>query len=159
MQILAIGVFCLIFYGIVRTFATGVSWFSNQRYKAYRQIASRYRGKYENRGMSEPPTVSFNYHGSNVRVGLAPHVPGQKIVPRSRVVARFANGLPLRLELAPVLRPAPPQAPKGTRIVRLGQSDFDRQFIVQANDPDMAQAFLSAEVQKALIRLMRMITR
>ena len=60
------------------------------------------------------------------RVGLAPVVPGQPANPRTRVVARFRRGIPFRLELAPVSRPAPPQPPKGTRIVKTGDPEFDR---------------------------------
>ncbi len=122
------------------------AWVSGSRYRAYRQLAARYRGKYESRGLSDPPTVSFSYRGSSVRVGLAPHVAGQPPNPRTRVVIRFGNGLPFRLELAPVARPSPPQPPKGTRFVRIGDQEFDRGYVVQANDPDMAREFLTPAV-------------
>lgn len=156
MEIIVLGFISLIFYFAVRALSKGASWFSNTRYKGYRQLAKAYRGRYEYRGMSDPPTVSFRFNDSTIRVGLAPHVPGQPIVPRTRVVARFAHGIPLRLELAPELRPAPPQAPKGTRHVRTGQVKFDREFVVQANDPDMAAAFLAEPIQLAVSRLTRM---
>ena len=39
-------------------------------------------------------------------------------------------------------RPAPPQPPKGTRPVRTGHPEFDRLYIVQANDPDIARELL-----------------
>ena len=86
----------------------------------------RFHGRYESRGISDPPTVSFLHHGTTVRVGLAPTIPGQPVNPRTRVVARFRRGIPFRLELAPAARPAPPQAPKGTRPVKTGDPEFDR---------------------------------
>jgi hypothetical protein len=143
-------------YWAVRVGARGISWITGTRYRAYRQIASRYAGRYENRGMSDPPTVSFSHHGSTVRVGLAPQVPGQPTSPRTRVVARFAQGLPFRMELAPAIRPAPAQPPKGTRPVRVGDAEFDRAFVVQANDPEMARGFLNAKVRWAVEGLLRL---
>ena len=104
--------------------------------------------------MVDPPTVSFGHGGSSVRVGMAPVVAGQPSTPRTRVVARFNRGLPFRLELIPITRPAPAQPPKGTRPVRTGLSEFDRNFLVQANDPAMAGEFLGMpEVRKALWQL------
>lgn len=150
-QALAIGVFFLILYYAIRLTARIVSGLSGARHKAYRLIAARYGGKYEGRGLVDPPTVSFPYGGSTVRVGLAPVVPGQPATPRTRVVARFGKGLPLRLELYPVMRAAPPQPPRGTRPVRSGHADFDRLYVVQANDPEMARALLEpAEIRQAI---------
>ncbi len=71
------------------------------------------------------------------------------------MVARFRNGLPFRLELAPLTRPAPAQPPKGTRLVRIGDQEFDRGFVVQANDPEMAVEFLSAAVRWSIGNLQR----
>jgi hypothetical protein len=134
-----------------------MSGLSRIRHKAYRQLAQKYRGKYEPRGMVDPPTVSFSHTGSLVRVGLAPVVPNQPATPRTRVVARFASGLPLRLELMPMGRPQPPQAPKGTRPVKLGQPDFDRAWVVQANDSDITRdLFGRIEVRTAIENLRRM---
>jgi hypothetical protein len=141
----------------LRFAATASAWLAGNRYRAYRALAARYRGKYESRGLSEAPTVSFAYNGSSVRVGLAPVTPGQSYGPRTRVVARFPSGLPFRLELAPAARPAPPQPPRGTRIVRTGDPEFDRYFIVQANDADMARAFLDDPVRRAVGELQRLM--
>jgi hypothetical protein len=157
LELLALALIALPLYLVVRFGAGAVAWMSGRRFRAYRQLASRYRGKYENRGISDPPTVSFPYNGSTVRVGLAPPIPGQPSPPRTRVVVRFGRGLPLRLELAPVSRPAPPQPPKGTRPVRSGDPEFDRGFIVQANDPDMARDLLRVtEIRRAVGLLQRL---
>jgi hypothetical protein len=153
---LVLGGLALFLYLVIRLGAVGASWLSGSRYRAYRQLAAKYQGKYESRGLSDPPTVSFSFNGSLVRVGLAPHIPGQSAGPRTRVVARFRQGVPFRLELAPVSRPAPPQAPKGTRIVRVLEQEFDRGYIVQANDPDMARAFLGPQVRWAIGNLSRL---
>jgi hypothetical protein len=152
-----LGVLALLLYLTIRLVALLSAWVSGSRYRAYRMLATRYQGRYESRGLSDPPTVSFSHRGSAVRVGLAPQIAGQSAVgPRTRVVARFRQGVPFRLELAPVSRPAPPQAPKGTRLVRLGDQEFDRGYVVQANDPDMARAFLAPDVRWAIGNLSRL---
>jgi hypothetical protein len=93
-----------------------------------------------------------------VRVGLAPTINGQpNQIARTRVVARFGQGgIPFRLELAPSARPAPPQLPKGTRRLDLGNAGFGREFVVQANDADMARDFLSPQVRESLSALHQM---
>lgn len=149
--IVAIGIFFLVLYAVVRLTVRLFASLTGARHKAYRLIASRYGGKYESRGMVDPPTVSFLFGGSTVRVGLAPVIPGQPVTPRTRVVARFGKGLPFRMELSPAMRAAPAQPPKGTRPVRSGHADFDRLYVVQANDPEMAREFLNAaEVRHAI---------
>lgn len=156
-EILALGLFLLALYALVRLLSGGIARLAGSRYRAYRSLAQRYRGRYESRGLTDPPTVSFAHAGSSVRVGLAPVVPGQPNRPRTRVVARFADGLPLRLELAPASRPAPPQPPKGTRPVALGVGEFDRTFLVRANDAEIAREFLRPDpVRSALERLRRL---
>lgn len=149
-------VFILIAYLFVRLCARAIGAITGSRFRAYRNLAAYYHGKYENRGMTDPPTVSFTHKGAMVRVGLAPNVPGQPNIPRTRVVARFARGLPFRLELAPVGRPSPAQPPKGTRPVRVGDAEFDRGFVVQANDPEMARDFLTAPVRWAIGNLVKL---
>jgi hypothetical protein len=154
-ELVALGVFVLVLYVVVRLAAKGFAGLAGARYRAYRQLATRYGGKYENRGLVDPPTVSFAHHGSNVRVGLAPVVTGQPTSPRTRVVARFGRGLPFRLELLPLGRPAPAQPPKGTRPVRSGHSEFDRSYMVQANDGDIAREFLGPFNVRAAIENLR----
>jgi len=156
MDLLVLGFIVLAFYLLVRLVATSSAWLSGHRFGAYRQLAARFQGRYESRGLSDPPTVSFAHNGSAVRVGLAPQVSGQPQSARTRVVARFSNGLPFRMELAPTARPAPAQAPKGTRLVRIGDPEFDRGYVVQANDPEMARAFLAPSVRWAIINLHRL---
>ncbi len=153
MGLVVLALFALFVYVAIRVTVSASGWLIGSRYRSYRTLAARYRGRYENRGLSDPPTVSFSHNGSSVRVGLAPVVPGQSFGPRTRVVARFRQGLPFRLELAPVSRPAPPQPPKGTRLVRVGDPEFDRGFVVQANDAEMARAFLSETVRRAVDNL------
>ncbi len=140
----------LILYGMLRGGVKFTSLLGGGRYGAYRQLATDFGGRYEPRGFSDPPTVSFAWKGATVRVGLAPLVPGQSSLPRTRVVIRFAEGIPFRLELTPTHRPSPPQPPKGTRTVRVGDSTFDRSFVIQANDPEMARDFLTAPVRWAI---------
>jgi hypothetical protein len=152
-----LALFVLGLYLVVRLTAKGFAGLAGARFKAYRQLALRYGGKYENRGLVDPPTVSFAHNGSNVRVGLAPTVPGQPSYPRTRVVCRFAKGIPFRMELMPLGRPAPAQPPKGTRPVKSGHVEFDRGYIVQANDPEMARTlFESVSVRGSIESLRRL---
>src|SRR6516164_8083390 len=118
MELVVLGLIILLIYAFIRVLASFSTWMTGARYRAYRQLAHRFNGRYESRGISDPPTVSFSYQGTTVRVGLAPTIPGQPPNPRTRVVARFRRGIPFRLELAPAARPAPIQAPKGTRPVK-----------------------------------------
>lgn len=141
-ELILLGLFVLVLYLVVRLGSAALAGLSGARHRAYRMLAQKYRGRYENRGLVDPPTVSFGHSGSNVRVGLAPVIPGQPPSPRTRVVARFARGLPFRLELMPMGRPAPAQAPRGTRLVRSGHAEFDRGYVVQANDADIARELL-----------------
>jgi len=156
MSLLVVGLFALIIYLAIRLASTAAAWLSGSRHWPYRQLAMRYRGRFESRGFSDPPTVSFSHNGSNVRVGLAPQVAGKSQAARTRVVARFQEGLPFRFELAPVSRPAPAQPPKGTRPVRVGDLEFDGSYVIQANDVEMARAFLSSSVRWAIGNLERL---
>jgi hypothetical protein len=155
MEIVVLGIIILILYGAVRLFAAVMSGLAGARHRAYRQLAARYRGRYENRGLVDPPTVSFAYNGSSVRVGLAPNVAGQVAPPRTRVVIRFGRGLPLRCELMPAARPAPSQPPRGTRPVKSGDPDFDRAFVIQANDPGLVGELLRPPAARRAVESLR----
>jgi hypothetical protein len=158
MELVILGLVVLFLYIFIRALSTFSAWMTGQRFRSYRNLAALYRGRYESRGLSDPPTVSFLHNGSTVRVGLAPTIAGQPgQIPRTRVVARYGKGLPFRLELAPTCRPSPPQPPRGTRQVRLRDPAFDRTFIVQANDEEMARDFLSRGVRDAVENLQRMV--
>ncbi|MEO6810040.1 MAG: hypothetical protein ABI353_13080, partial [Isosphaeraceae bacterium] len=154
-ELLYLGIFVLVLYLLVRLAAAVMGRLAGTRHRAYRLLAAKYGGRYESRGMSDPPTVSFAHGGTSVRVGLAPTVAGQASNPRTRVVTRFAQGLPLRFELMPHGRPAPAQPPKGTRPVRTGHLDFDRSYRVQANDPDMACEFLDSQSVRTAVEALR----
>jgi hypothetical protein len=158
MELVILGLIILSVYLFIRLLSSISAWMAGTRYRAYRQLAAQYRGRYESRGLSDPPTISFIHNGSTVRVGLAPTIAGQPgQIPRTRVVARFARGIPFRLELAPRERPAPPQAPKGTRLVKIGDPIFDRGFLIQANDLEMASDFLNLRVRSAIANVQRMV--
>jgi Prokaryotic RING finger family 1 len=158
MELVILGLVVLFLYVLIRGLSTFSAWVGGQRYRAYRNLAAAYHGRYESRGLSDPPTVSFPHNRSTVRVGLAPTIAGQPgQIPRTRVVVRFGKGLPFRLELAPICRPAPPQPPRGTRPVRIQDLAFDRTYIVQANDHEMARDFLGETVRHSVENLQRMV--
>ena len=154
--LIPIGILALAIYVVIRLMIRSLALLTGSKYRAYRRLASEYGGKYESRGFSEAPTISFPHEGSFVRVGLAPNVPGQSSKPRTRVVARFARGLPFRLELAPIGRPRPSQPPKGTRPVRIGDAPFDRAYTTQANDAEIARDFLELRAREAIEALRRL---
>ena len=90
-----LGLIVLAIYIAIRLMTNFSAWITGTRYRAYRQLAARYHGRYETRGLSDPPTVSFTHNGAMVRVGLAPTIQGQPgQIPRTRVVARFSTGIP-----------------------------------------------------------------
>ena len=72
-----LGLIVLAIYVVIRLMTNLSAWITGARYRAYRQLAARYRGRYETRGLSDPPTVSFVHNGATVRVGLAPTIQGQ----------------------------------------------------------------------------------
>lgn len=158
MELVILGLIVLFLYICIRALSTFSAWMTGRRYQAYRNLAARYRGRYESRGLSDPPTVSFLHNGSTIRVGLAPTIAGQPgQIPRTRVVARFGKGIPFRLELAPTCRPSPPQPPRGTRAIRLRDPAFGRTYVVQANDEEMARDFLIEGVRDSVENLQRMV--
>ncbi len=157
MELVVLGLIVVFIYAFIRVLASFNTWMTSTQYHAYRQLAHRLDGRYESRGLGDPPTVSLQYHGTAVRVGLAPTIPGQPASPRTRVVARFRSGIPFRLELAPVSRPAPTQPPKGTQPVQTGDAVFDHAFVVQANDAEMARDFLNPLVRQAIVNLQRLV--
>ena len=134
-RLMILGLIFLFVYLFIRLLAKFGAWISGTRFRAYRQLAVRYKGRYESRGLSDTPTVSFIHNGSTVRVGLAPTIVGQpEQIPRTRVVARFARGYRFGLELAPAAALPRPSPPRELGWSKLGDPEFDRGFVVQAND-------------------------
>lgn len=159
-QLLIFGVIVLAIYLVIRLMTSFSGWITGARYRAYRQLAARHRGKYETRGLSDPPTVSFIHNGATVRVGLAPTIVGQPgQIPRTRVVARFGRGIPFRMELAPTARPAPPQSPRATRPVATGDREFDHGYVVRANDVEMSRNFLNPPIRWTVNSLQQLVHR
>ncbi len=150
------GLFILIIFLVVRGIASFFSAITGGRHRAYRQLARRHRGIFEPRGLVDPPTVSFGYRDSRVRVGLAPVIAGQSSAPRTRVVARFGSSLPFRFELFPSTRQAPRQPPRGTRLVHVGTPEIDHHYVIRANDTEVAsELLLEPEAQVALQEIRR----
>lgn len=158
MELIALGIILCVLYWGMRLLSRLFALLGGGRHRAYHILAARHRGRVESRGVSDPPTVSFAHKGSNVRVGLAPNAPGQSLGPRFRVVSRFPAGIPFRLELAPRSRAAPNQAPKGTRLVRIRDSQFHRDYVVQANDADIADDWLASNATREAIERLRKLS-
>lgn len=151
------GVFLLLYF-VLRAASFFVSRLSERRYRAYRRLAKRYRGRYEPRGFGEPPTVGFLYNGALVRVGLAPVVPRRgPPYPRSRVVARIGRlNKSFRMELIPASPDAIHRSPRGARQVLIGDVDFDRSFQLFSNDPELATSVFDLSGRRAVENLGRL---
>ena len=143
MELVILGLIVLFAYLFIRLTAKFWRWMSGTRYRAYRRLATRFNGRYESRGLSDTPTVSFIHHGSTVRVGLAPTIAGQPGQSPERAWSPGSNrAFPFGMELAPASRRCPAPAPQGHSPVKLGDPEFDRAYVVQANDLEMARDFL-----------------
>ena len=66
----------LLIYGLIRLLVSAAAWATGSRYRAFRRLASRSGGRYETRGLSDSPIVSFQQGEEVVRVGLAPAAAG-----------------------------------------------------------------------------------
>ena len=151
------GVF-LFLYFVLRAASHLVNRFSERRYRAYRRLAKRYRGRYEPRGMGEPPTVGFLYNGSLVRVGLAPAARNRgQSAPRSRVVARIGRiNRSFRMEVIAASPDSLLRPPRGTRRITIGDSNFDRSFHLFANDSEIATSLFESVGRRAVENLGRL---
>ena len=113
MQTVIVGLIVLSAYILIRLLARIGAWMSGARYRAYRQLAARYNGRYESRGISDTPTVSFNYHGSTYARWPA-HDRRPTWADSPNPGGRpFQSGIPFRLELASGSRPRPAPATQG----------------------------------------------
>ena len=139
MELVILGLIVLSLYIFIRLLSTFSAWVSGSRYRAYRHLAAQYRGRYrESRsvgpahGQLHPQWVDHpggpgTHHRRTGRPDPAD--------PRRDAIR---GGDPVPTRTGPIARPAPPQAPKGTRLVKVGDPAFDRGFLVQANDLEMA---------------------
>ncbi|WP_165075449.1 RING finger protein [Paludisphaera rhizosphaerae] len=144
-------------YVVIRMLAKAGAWATGSRYRAFRRLASRFGGRYETRGLSDSPIVSFPEGEDIVRVGLAPASGRRPGGTSTRVVVRFRTGMPFRLDLTPQNSPAVRMVAKGTQPVRVGDREFDGAYAVRANDPDMALDFLSPATRWAVQGLQRLV--
>ena len=156
MGLIGFGLLVLIAYGAIRLIARGIAWLAGSNYRAFRRLASHYGGRYETRGLSDSPIVSFPDGEDLVRVGLAPASPRLPGVVSTRVVVRFRRGIPFRMELTPRASSWTRMAPKGTQIVPSGDREFDGAFQVQANDPEMARDVLGPAARWSIHGLQRL---
>jgi hypothetical protein len=133
-------------------------------YSALMTLARKRQGRCESRGVSDPPIVTFHHGQALVRVGLAPALANERRPSRTRVVVRFADPQTTRLELIHKDSKQPFNPPRGTRRVDLANHpiaeryDFDPPWILAANDPELANLFLTdLQVQQALDRLLSVV--
>jgi len=119
--------------------------------RLYRQLAEAFQGSIETRGRDQSPLIRFTHRGSLIRAGLSPvNSRNSGDSPRTRVVARFRQSLPFRLEITPRSGPGFTLPPRDARALELNRPDFDSQFRLHANDAAMAAGFLDDQVRLVL---------
>ena len=57
MELVILCLIVLLLYLFIRLLTSFSTWMSGTRYRAYRHLGLHYRGRYESRGLADPPTV------------------------------------------------------------------------------------------------------
>ena len=127
MEHLAIlGAFVLFFYLVVRLrLDPGLSVDRDASTGPTGNWRCGYGGRYESRGLADPPTVSFQHNGRRCGSACAVRSPGSHPC-LGRAWWRGSPGAAVPPGAGAGLPPRPAQPPKGTRLVRVGDLEFDR---------------------------------
>ena len=157
MELVILGLIVLFIYAFIRGWPPSAAWMTGAPIPGLSPASQRFNGRYESRGISDPPTVSFLHHGTTVRVGLAPTIPGQPVNPQDAGRRAIPEGDPVPARARPGSRPAPPQAPRAPARSRPASPSSTADFVVQANDPEMARDFLNPQVRWAVANLQRLV--
>ena len=159
MELLILGLIVLSIYVFIRLMSNFSAWMTGARYRAYRQLASRYHGRYETRGLSDPPTVSFTHNGATRPGGPGADDHGtarpDSAHPRRRAVQQrhtVSHGTGAGQPPCPSPATARELAPswRATRNSICG-------FVVRANDIEMARDFLCPPVRRTVASLQQVV--
>src|SRR5436190_4193570 len=107
--------------------------------RAYQQFAESRNGELHNRQLFQSPKVSFTHHGA--RALLSVYEPGDSSgVLHTQLTYTVPEGWPYRLEVFPQRRPD--DGVSTANDIRIGDDEFDRRYVVKANDAKFAREFL-----------------
>jgi len=114
---------------------------------AYQRFAESRAGELHNRQLFQSPKVSFVHHGS--RALLSIYEPGDSTgLLHTQLTYTVPEGWPYRLEVFPQRRPD--DGVSNANDIRIGDDEFDRRFVVKANDAKFAREFLDGAARQAV---------
>lgn len=133
--------------------AMAVAWYNRSRSRdvqqAFQSVARWYHGRLYKHGWLQSPSVRIPYGQTQIDLAIVVGDNGRKCTEATlqwhespAMVRIFSNQLGLRMM-------------GKRRAIRLGEAEWDRQFTVETNDPDVARSLLSGGVRSAIIMLSR----
>jgi len=115
--------------------------------RAYQRFAETRGGELHNRQLFQSPKVSFTHHGA--RALLSIYEPGDSTgLLHTQLTYTVPEGWPYRLEVFPQRRPD--EGVSTANDIRIGDDEFDRRFVVKANDAKFAREFLDGAARQAV---------
>jgi hypothetical protein len=119
--------------------------------RALKFAARRLEGRYDPGGWMGPPGVEWNFEGVACRLSVrsdGAYTPGG-------VTVRFRRPCAARLRLAPENAWWKVRKFFGAADIRIGDADFDRTFVIQADNGAWARRVLTAEIRALAMNLDR----
>lgn len=114
---------------------------------AYQRFAETRNGELHNRQLFQSPKVSFTHRGA--RALLSIYEPGDSTgLLHTQLTYTVPEGWPYRLEVFPQRRPD--EGVSTANDIRIGDDEFDRRFVVKANDAKFAREYLDGAARQAL---------
>lgn len=114
---------------------------------AYQRFAEARRGELHNRQLFQSPKVSFTHHGA--RALLSIYEPGDSTgLLHTQLTYTVPEGWPYRLEVFPQRRPD--EGVSTANDIRIGDDEFDRRYVVKANDAKFAREYLDGAARQSL---------
>jgi hypothetical protein len=115
--------------------------------RAYQRFAEARGGELHNRQLFQSPKVSFAHHGA--RALLSIYEPGDSTgLLHTQLTYTVPEGWPYRLEVFPQRRPD--EGASTPNDLRIGDDEFDRRYVIKANDAAFARDYLDGAARQAL---------
>src|SRR5215831_1848859 len=115
--------------------------------RAYQRFAEARNGELHNRQLFQSPKVSFTHHGA--RALLSVYEAGDSTgLLHTQLTYTVPEGWPYRLEVFPQRRPD--EGVSTPNDIRIGDDEFDRRYVVKANDAKFAREYLDGAARQAM---------
>jgi len=115
--------------------------------RAYQRFAETRNGELHNRQLFQSPKVSFTHRGA--RALLSIYEPGDSTgLLHTQLTYTVPDGWPYRLEVFPQRRPD--EGVSTANDIRIGDDEFDRRYVVKANDATFAREYLDGAARQVL---------